>query len=632
MPNPFYTGPFLPRRQRRVTELPPHEDRVTPPTDEAVAQEVFDRLAKVANKAKVIYEASEKLAEKLWIPVSPAAERVRGAVKRKDQNTPDGSRITFDLFKDALETLERRRDAVKLQSFEDLTGNALADDQSIRLWMNTTDYEDLNQEQALMMVSGLMVPMTLNFMLGPFKGTDTQQAVAGKIYPGTEVGPILAQTIIGIVYQLLVAGLEETLVEDFLHRSGAATALSTTIPDIMQQARAREPDEMQMLAERSMGEGDYEMILEYAYDFLGRTQEEGYESWVAYGDARSIRQEAVTQWRSAPLYSQRHALRNSRFEASSTTTVDTDLEDALRDSILDSIVPADVEYMCALSDQANRLDDTLNTIGQVMSSRFGQDALCCVGQFLSRNDTKWIQRANQILKIFMGTQGTIRQLDFNRVVSNLVNFLDARIRQELVDLIHQVVHKIADPLLEALDEGYKDEDWGALYACPLIHDLIELLLNAVKMIGTSLTNIVAGISIEWEAQFGQPVRDRWQVIHTRRRAKVLLEVTSQTLNALETGLLCVGPDGKFEDEEIKGFVETLPNTPAISIAPEDVQRFFADSRPIQVSDNLEGVIGGTIPSVVDPVIRTPMNPENEPESTRHCRELFNAILEEERDG
>ena len=626
MLDPFYPGPRAPRRERRVSEVPPRGQRESGPSQQEVVDETFSDLARVANKASVLAEASAAVAAAFSIPVAAGAERVRAAVRRKDQGSADGSFITFDLFKDAFEALERRRNAVRLSDFEDLSGDPLADDRSIRLWMARTDDPSLGQQQALMMVSGLMVLFTLNHMLGPYKGADVQQAVAAKVPPGTEVGPLVSQTLVGLAYQLLVAGLEDAIVEDFLRRSGAESAFSLSIPDIMDRARAREPDEMQGLAGRAMGEGDYEMILEYAYGFLNRTHEPGYEAWLAYGDARAIRQEAMTRHRSAPLYSGRHALRISLGGSSSAAS--TEAEDALRNAILDSIVPADVEYMCALKDHANRLDGTLDVIGQVMASRYGQDALCCIGQFLAKQDLEWISRVRQILSIFLGVQGSIRQVDFNRVVAGLVHFLDARIREELVDLIQKVVNKVADPVLDRLENEYSEDDWDILFECPLLRDLVELLLHSIQMIGRSLTDIVAGLSIEWEAQFGSPARDRWQVVHTRRKVRVLLDVLDQVVQALESGILCAGEDGAFDERSLRDFVEGLPNTHAISIRPEDVTAYFSDSRGIETPGTLDGTIAGTIPPVDDPVIRVPPRGPGDRESDfRRCRDLFQAILD-----
>ena len=271
MAGPWYDGTPVFLRDRRLVETAPPQrlrEELAARSEQPDPEAIFTNVGRVANKAKVL---AERIAEQAppWIDVPAQDSTIRTAVRRKDPSVADGNRITFDLFKDAIESLEGRRNAVKMEDFHDLTGNAVADDIRIKATTNKSVHPDLGDNQLALLTSELMIVWVLNQMMGPWQAQNTGMAVAGKLPPATETPAVISQTIIGIVMQFLIYGLEEEAIKGFLQNTGSYQ--SAEIDTIISRARTQTPTDMQQLAARRLGEGDYEVILKYALDYIGRT-------------------------------------------------------------------------------------------------------------------------------------------------------------------------------------------------------------------------------------------------------------------------------------------------------------------------------------------------------------------------
>jgi hypothetical protein len=620
--DPNYEGIQELERQRRITELPPSELNVPLPDPEQLASEVFRDFARIGNKAKVLAVAAGEHAKKLWIPVPEAAVTLRGAVKRKDQ-TSDGSRVSFDLFKDAIEFMEKRREAINLDMFENVTGSLIVDEEIITEQMAGVENPDLDPEELMMFVSPLILLFTLNHLLGPYKAQDSGQVAAGKLPPSTEVGPVIAQTVIGIVMQLLLYGISERALKNML-------ANSSNIQDVdmvIEQAKRQAPTRMQELAARKVGEGDYELILRHSMDYLARTVKPGYEMWVGYYEARRIRHEAVISWSSGPLYSRDAALQAHGQQPGTITPNDMELNADINRAIAESIVPANTTYLCALKEQTVRLDGALDTMGQVLSSRFGQDSLCCLGLYLSWQTHDWIARSAKLLRIFLGVQGANLQLDFGRLLDNLLNVLQERIRMAIINLKDRITAQISQPVLEGLGTT-NDDEWGFLFHCPLIRGLVLTLLRAVDSIADGLIDLVEGFTVSWDGQYGPRFQTRWMVIHTRRQVIAMLEILSYVLDAIDRGTICVDTPARSGNPDFEDFVETLPDMAHVKLSPEDLQRYFSGTEPIEIPDQAPMLVGDTIPSMDDPVIKPTFPEPAEGASGQRCRDRFAAVIDE----
>jgi len=629
MSTPWYDGTPEFNKERRIVETPPRrsvdadfEAQSNLPNAEAL----FDSLARIGNKAKRLADATEKAAPP-WIDVPDQDSHVRRAVRRKDATVQDGNRITFDLFKDTIEHFERQKEAIKIEDFDDLTGNDVSDDLRIKGKTSKSEHPDLDDNQLGLYVSELMIIWTLHQLMGPWRAQSTSMAVSGKWPPATELGSVLSDTLIGLTMQLLIYGLEEKTLKSFLTQSGSYS--SESIDTVIERAKAEVPTEMQKLAARKMGEGDYELILKYSLDFIGRTEKTGYEMWLGYYESRHIRSEAMMSWRAAPHYSEKHA--NQLNFGSHTATRGGGHNPAIEAAIADSIVPANSQYLCELHNQTTRLDQGLNTIAQVLSSHLGQDTLCCIGLFLEKKDVEWIRKVNQLLKIFLMSQRPILQVDFGRLAANFISIINQRVKQELVHLIQKVSRKIGDPILESL-EIHSDKEWNQLFACPLVKHMIDMILAAIDHLVIVLVDLIPDISLSWDLTFGSSMQQRWYVLNTRRKLQALLGTFSQVIQALDSGLLCAEDGGVYTDETIDTFTKGVPDLPHIKLSPDDISKYFGDTKPIEVPDGVPGAVRDTIPQMGQSTIRTGpidgVKDGEDPSSVKRCREVFEALLKE----
>jgi hypothetical protein len=634
--DPFNRPDLSPEEKRRITEpkrLPRQDEPVDIGPD--VAREVFNDYARIANKAKALADSVETEAQKYTIPVGEFATEVRAAITRKDQFTSDGSVITFDLFKDAISQMEKRRNLVSLDSMaQNITGNALADSKYIDSQMMAADNPDLDAEKLAMLASNFMILYILNQMQGPWKAIDTQQMTAGKLPPSTEIGGLIAQTIIGIIMQLLVAGLQEAAIEGFLKRSGVEQLTGRDPKSFIAQAKGAKLDEMQDLAQRKMGEGDYELILDYAKDFLAQTPLAGYESWVAYWEAREIRQTAMSTWRGAPQYSTTHALaryqgwpdrRSHQGDAEEDLDLAGAVDVSLRNAIAASVDTVAPEYMCTLNEQADALDKGLNMIGQVAATRVTRDALCCLVRYFGKiGDPKMLRALRASLKVLLAIQGKIGHVSLSNFAGNFLDFLEEEIKIQLRDLMNRFVDKVFGPVEDFLFEP-DDKEWQVLFSCPLIEDMVNQVIRLSVELRFTMRDFLDGFVVDFKS--GEKERtERWATIYQGKKLRTILMVLEQVLKALEHGNLCDEEDEIGQDQIFVDITNDVPEMPAVEIPPEVVAEHFPDSEPIEITFSRGAVeIRDTIPSMKDPQIQIG---DVDGDVEVRCRKTFGSILED----
>lgn len=630
MADPFFRPDLDPPKKRRITEGPPlvtARPEQEEPVDEVA--EVFNDYGRVANKAKALAQQVAREARKFTIPVSEFATEVRAAVRRKDQFTSDGSLITFDLFRDALAVMEKRRNSVDLDQLTDLTGNVIADSKKLEQMVSQADNPDLDGERLAMFASNLMVLYVLNQMLGPWKAVDTAQMTAPKQPPGTEVGSLVAQTIIGVVMQLLIAGLQEQAIEGFLKRTGVEQQTGIKPSQFIAQAKGRQLNELQDLAQRKMGESDYDLILDYVKDFITQTAEPGYELWSAYWEARHIRQVSMSTWRGAPQYSMLHAMaryagwpdrRAHQGPYEEPIDIESAVDVSLRNALEASVVTVAPEHLCTLREQVNGFDRSLDMIGQVAAMRVTRDAVCCLVRYLGKIDPNTLRALRAALRVLLSIQNKIAHLSLSNFAANFLDFLEEELKIQLRDLVMRFLHKVFDPVEQFLYDP-SDEEWQALFACPLIKDMVDHLIRLSVELRLTVRDLVDSFVIDFRTETLN-MQERWANFYSGKKLRLFLLVLEQVLQTLEHGNLC-GEDDEATYNEI---TEGLPPVPAVDFDPDVVAEFFQDSEPIEIEYRQGSVeIRDTIPSMKDPKID--LGSSEEAVEVR-CRKAFGSIIDQ----
>jgi hypothetical protein len=641
-----YFKPPEPRKKRRVTEEAFRPEERIPDVEAPGVEETFNRLANLANKAKVLADAAGEASKFLFIPVDPDAEQVRAAVKRKDQTSTDGGLITFDLFKDAIDFVEHRRQSLDLGGITslELTGNAQTDSEKINKHLRKTDDPDLSEEQLLLLGSQLMILFILNQMMGPYKAIDTQQVVATKIIPpAVEVAPTIGQILIGVAIQLLIIGVQEAAVMEFFKSSGAAASVGITPEQIVEQAKAQPLTDVQELAKKRFGEGDYEQILEYSFNHIQSTLEPGFETWIGYSEARSVRSTAINHWKKAPQFSFKHAAQ-ANFGSSEVDVevidlsreigqgesaldqippgVEEGIPDSLREAINQSISRAPVDYVCMLDDFVDAEERRLNQIAQVLSTDFTKDAVCCLVHLLGTVDPAMLRAIRAGVQTMLGFQGKTLQLSFGNLLNNLLGILNRRVREELTALSAKAVDKVLGPIFDFLN-SFDDDEIPLFRQCPLFADLLNMLLSIAHDFRLSLIALIEGISIDFELEVTD-AQNRWMVLHNGRKIRLVMKILDAILDALQRGNLCGEKDR--DDEAIRDISEGFPTVPHIEIDPELRTRFFPDTEPVVIKPGEQplGMFDDVIPSLDSSKIG--LDPEDNTDTGRRCRELFDSAV------
>jgi len=625
VPEPFYRPDQEPPKRRRINEvsrapLPP--ERTAPP-EETDADRVFNKFAQVANKAKALADQVEREAKKFTVPVAPTAVEVRAAVTRKDQFNSQGNIITFDLYKDALAVNEARRNALGLESLFDMTGHALTDSKIFQDAVAQADNPELDGQQLAMFGSQVLILFALNQILGPYKAMDTQELTAAKLPPGTDIPGMLRQTIVGLVMQLVIAGIQDTAIEGFLKQTNASALTGLTSEDIMDRARSgtHNLDETQELVVKKLGESDYELILDYVSNYISRAADPGYEHWLAYADARRIRQTAMSSWRGGPQYSMKQAMARAQSSGSEdgfdiASAVDKSLRGAVENSVL-TVAP---EYMCSLEEQADGLDESLDMIGQVVATRFTRDAICCFVRYAGSIDPKTIKALRAALRVLLSIQGKIASLSVSELFANIGDFIEEELKIQLRDMANRFLDKAFGPVEDFLYSP-DDAEWERLFACPLVLDMVNLLIRLSVELRLNVRDLVDNFVFDFR-QGKLNLRDRWTVMYTGKKLRLILLVLDQVLTAIQQGNLC---DESDWEDDVVAVTDGLPDVPAVEFPKSMVDKYFGNSEPIPITFKQGEVeIQDTIPSLKNPKIDL----SAEEFTSGACAGGFQSVLEE----
>lgn len=325
------------------------------------ADEIFTRIAQVKAKTDTLLKLIESSnSTKSYIPVYLEASEVRQAVQRRDkENSHDGSRINWGLFKLCLEKGLLDSRAISIDLMNKMTGDDQTDaniiSNNMLLYSEPTLFDiDPNKighqvfsegsfynvagkdpkENKMNLLAKLLLyagAFSLQYILS--KQLDVWQAKrraemnVGKMPFGTEIPVMLAQILIGLATFALINGffkddtkktLKDSIGQGFpgididsivdqaeiLANGGSVDGM--TLTDMYNNGAFQDSTEMLRIAYVKFSQGDFELIREYCANWLNtHLYEEGYAEWHAFMDLRLSSYDMQQQLNVAPIYSPR---------------------------------------------------------------------------------------------------------------------------------------------------------------------------------------------------------------------------------------------------------------------------------------------------------------------------------------
>lgn len=589
--NPLIPLDLEPVRDRVLTEISRVRSSLSTAPSPILMEEHFNKTSKVANKANALAEAISVAASKYFIPVDSNALDVVAAVKRKSADSPDGLRISFDLFKDAVECMQRQRKATE----EEIVLSARIEPASvlekrirklrarISLEMSGDEPDDDLLE---MLVSQFILLFLAHELMRPFEELlahlPLAQTWVEKSQGSSEV-QILISTLIGLAIQLIIMQVNDDLMETYLAQAaGDSLPKGITTKDIISQARSLNQIRSIDLATQLSGINDYETILRYATDFLEKTTDPGYEMWTAYVDVVQMRYVAQSMWVYAPFYSVPHALyAESKTIRRINRKVDNSSERnrlLVEKALLEGLFPmANASYL-AREDVLDKLDDNLNLIAQVLSSDFVMEVACCLGRVLGKVPVGSLKAMRSLL------YGLLRAyaFDLSNIMQAIYSHLISPNFQEIIALsaMHEI-DKIFDKIVSKV-LGLFDNQIEALLCCQLIGELIKGILDIIQRLESELKGAIKIFVNQLVQSLGigsMPIQRRYEVQYDQRIIRKMIMIIDAIIRAAENMDACSKDSMSPMDESLRSAIAL----PVIEINEDVRTNYFTTALPRELS-------------------------------------------------
>ena len=558
---------------------------------------LFNKAARVSNKANVLLKRLAEVADKYFIPVHPEAQKVRGAVKRTSADSPDGLQISFDLFRDALESLQRQKKnmephVILSQSIEPdsvFSKKMRKIRAATRLSSGGLDADDDYLE---MLISQFCILYIAHYLMKPFNNLldllPLSQTLKAKEDDEVVYAEIVIQLLIGLAIQLIIFELNEQLMEKALEDT-AMIPKGMTAKEIIQRAKAAPKNKAQEMALAYKSLSDYEIILGYAFEFLAKTIEPGYEMWIAYADTVRVRGTAQSMWAYAPHYSPPHALRTLNLPrlASASHTLQDNRDRELQRFLYNTLTPMSSMAYSTRSQALDKSDDVLNMIAQTLSADYAVGLACCLGAKMGKVNPKVLKYLKSVMEGIMRANAFDIRQSINALHDSLVhpNFEEI-IANEAMHQVDKVFDKITKNLL-----GLFGKDWEPLVCCPLLGEMIQATLEMLVRLEAEMKgacSIFSGKVMEAIGVGGNDVTNRYEITHENRTLRKIIIILDSIIRAAESLDLCSQNWAGTPVPEPLRYALALPT---VRIEPDESKNYFSNALPRELST------GKLLPSV-----------------------------------
>lgn len=499
--NPLDTPQIKLSRDRIVSELLRVRDikNATPLPQEVESS--FNRAASLSNKANHLANSLSESASSLYIPVHPSAVNVINAVKRKSGDSVDGLKISFDLFADAVEAMQRLKVELKtlivVSSRNDPDQVLAKRVRKLRARINLNlKSDDVDDNYIEMLISQFVILYLAHELMKPFEGIldhmPLSETWVEKQSGGSDT-QILISVLIGLALQFIIMGLNDELMEDFLIRAGAVNLPGgLTAKGIIAEARKVEPTTAMGIAADQAALNDYETILRYSFQYIQKNYEKGFDIWIAYVDTVQIRNVAQSLWIDAPHYSVSHALSSQSFSHSKKRKRRSSQKDSDRNQldfeeiIKNSLVPMSRQNYEIREGILEKIDQDLDLVAQVYSSEFAREIACCLAATLKELPVDTLRAVRGFLRAALKSL----TFDINFMLNSIIGDLTSPNLEDILALeinrqIDRVFNKLVIKVL-----GLMGDNWKPLLCCPFLREIIEVILKQIRSLEAELKGAV----------------------------------------------------------------------------------------------------------------------------------------------
>lgn len=527
----------------RVTSVPESEEarrRADVTVTPAMVEDLAKKISGVRGKINTLLDEIKRTAKKT-IPVHDKAHEVKKAL-RDLYGGPD-TYITIEQYLRSLEYRFDRNDIDSTEIVMAMTGNAEVDSRilSEKQW----ETGGVDPKELAIIAGQYMLCMVANRIMQPYSAKNMQQVAAPKIYPGTEVAPSTAQILIGLAALLLQVAQNREEVVGLLEESMRGTGLEGTSADsIVSQAEAQGADDGLSRYNKARTPYYHEVVTRYCSDYVQRSNDPGYESWVV----------------AEPLHESRAEFQQMDSELGTYGKTAEEIDGSKWRMSMDML-----RMMLLRSEDMNK---QLDRIAAVLRSEMTADLLCCFVSFVGAIPTSQLHMVRMALALY--AEGVSIDLSSALGCASLRanTMLSEQVLDPILHAIDRFYNRFVNEALELLDrDNWSDpKAYDLVMLCTPVDELFEYALSGLESLKDLLKQVLAKA---WRRLEVKSVKGNlsWRLMADSKRAKVFLSLLDAVIEAVERGNLCAGENTPTY-EELEDIVNQLSSGLAAPISVE----------------------------------------------------------------
>ena len=511
------------QRERKLN-LPPTagEPTVAPVEPEVTAemtQELFRQLEGVIGKNNTLL-AEIKRTTPTRIPVHPSAATVRTALRILYPGQSEDF-ISFDQYLESLDFVDKETNIDPIRLNSAMTGDGPVDSRLVSEAVLSQGTE-LSTEELLVMSGQIALLSIANKMMQTWQSSNTQQAVAGKMPPATEVASTATQLAVGIATILAQGIINKEDARSALKASFKDSVSSANIDSAVDDAAAQQPDPVMEGYLKTKNAENYEYIREYTQSHVTNTDDPGYEGWIAAEEAHTTRGNLQSSSNQADKY---------------LTSAGAPI----------AMVPEMYKLIACKTNSANSRTDKLAAI---LSSKYTKDLLCCFTRFVGAIPTDQLKLMEVVLKIAANGISLDLGAAAAAVYDRANSLLEQRVLEPILHTVNQFFSRAATKILALIDPSeYSDPSIvDTIFICTPIEELFKYVLSALEKLRVMIVKYIHKYwrRIQLKNKMGSI---KIQILADSKRCKVLLKLLRTALQSIENGNMCAQGDQRTPSPE-----------------------------------------------------------------------------------